>query len=75
MKKEATIVTRRWFLRGSIGAAATVASAPLVAATTPRQTEGPFYPVHEERGCRAGVGPCAIHAPGLRHADDGNHRN
>ena len=49
MKKDVTNVTRRWFLRGSIGAAATVASAPLVAATTPRQTEGPFYPVHEQR--------------------------
>jgi len=31
MKKDITNVTRRWFLRGSIGAAAKVASAPLVA--------------------------------------------
>ena len=49
MKKDITNVTRRWFLHGSIGAAATVASAPLVAATTPRQSEGPFYPVREQR--------------------------
>ena len=49
MKKDATIVTRRWFLRGSVGAAATVASAPLLAATTPRQSEGPFYPKREQR--------------------------
>jgi protocatechuate 3,4-dioxygenase beta subunit len=41
--------TRRSFLRGSVGAAAMVASAPLLAATTPKQTEGPFYPVHEQR--------------------------
>ncbi|NHA15072.1 protocatechuate 3,4-dioxygenase [Thioalkalivibrio sp. XN279] len=41
--------TRRNFLRGSVGAAAVVASAPLLAATTPKQTEGPFYPVHEQR--------------------------
>jgi len=47
--KDHTDVTRRWFLRGSIGAAATVASAPLLAATTPRQSEGPFYPVREQR--------------------------
>ena len=47
--KDGTDVTRRWFLRGSIGAAATVASAPLLAATTPRQSEGPFYPVREQR--------------------------
>lgn len=40
--------TRRNFLRGSVGAAAMVASAPLIAATTPRQTEGPFYPTHEQ---------------------------
>jgi len=41
--------TRRRFLCGSVGAAAMVASAPLAAATTPKQTEGPFYPVHEQR--------------------------
>jgi protocatechuate 3,4-dioxygenase beta subunit len=40
--------TRRSFLRGSVGAAAMVASAPLIAASTPRQTEGPFYPTREQ---------------------------
>jgi len=46
--KDDTDITRRWFLRGSVGTAATVASAPLLAATTPRQTEGPFYPAHQQ---------------------------
>jgi protocatechuate 3,4-dioxygenase, beta subunit len=40
--------TRRRFLRGSVGAAAMVAGAPLLAATTPAQVEGPFYPVREQ---------------------------
>ena len=46
---DTTNETRRRLLRGSVGAAAMVASAPLVAATTPGQSEGPFYPVHEQR--------------------------
>jgi len=37
--------SRRRVLRGSIGAATLVAGAPLMAATTPVQTEGPFFPV------------------------------
>jgi hypothetical protein len=44
--------TRRQFLRGSVGAAAMVAGAPLLAATTPAQVEGPFYPVREQLGPR-----------------------
>lgn len=39
---------RRRLLRGSAGAAALVVGAPLLAATTPAQTEGPFFPVHEQ---------------------------
>jgi len=62
MKKDITNVTRRWFLRGSIGAAATVASAPLVAATTPRQSEGPFYPVREQRDTDADMTHIEGHA-------------
>ena len=62
MKKDATIVTRRWFLRGSIGAAATVASAPLLAAPTPRQSEGPFYPVREQRDTDADLTRIEGHA-------------
>lgn len=40
--------SRRRLLRGSAGAAALVVGAPLLAATTPAQTEGPFFPVHEQ---------------------------
>jgi protocatechuate 3,4-dioxygenase beta subunit len=54
--------TRRRLLRGSVGAAAMVASAPLVAATTPRQTEGPFYPVHEQRDTDADLTRIEGHA-------------
>lgn len=39
---------RRRLLRGSVGAAAMVASAPLLAATTPAQVEGPFFPVRQQ---------------------------
>ena len=60
--KDHTDVTRRWFLRGSIGAAATVASAPLLAATTPRQSEGPFYPVREQRDTDADLARVEGHA-------------
>lgn len=45
---EHTSQTRRWILQGTLGAAGIVASAPLVAATTPRQTEGPFFPTREQ---------------------------
>src|SRR6056297_2654968 len=40
--------SRRRVLRGSLGAATLVAGAPLMAATTPAQTEGPFFPVHPQ---------------------------
>lgn len=45
---EHTSQARRWILQGILGAAGIVASAPLVAATTPRQTEGPFFPTREQ---------------------------
>ncbi|NBB91903.1 MAG: protocatechuate 3,4-dioxygenase [Gammaproteobacteria bacterium] len=40
--------SRRRLLRGSIGAAVLVAGTPLLAATTPKQGEGPFFPMHEQ---------------------------
>ena len=40
--------SRRRVLRGSIGAAALIAGAPLMATTTPAQTEGPFFPAHPQ---------------------------
>ncbi|HMB39205.1 MAG TPA: protocatechuate 3,4-dioxygenase [Wenzhouxiangellaceae bacterium] len=40
--------SRRRVLRGSLGAATLVAGAPLMAATTPVQTEGPFFPIHPQ---------------------------
>ena len=46
--KTTTVESRRRLLRGSIGAAALVAGAPLMAATTPVQTEGPFFPIHPQ---------------------------
>jgi len=60
--KDGTDVTRRWFLRGSIGAAATMTSMPLLAATTPRQSEGPFYPVREQRDTDADMTHIEGHA-------------
>ncbi|MBY6204570.1 dioxygenase family protein [Halomonas denitrificans] len=39
---------RRRVLTGALGAAAAAAGAPLLAAVTPTQTEGPFYPVVEQ---------------------------
>lgn len=35
---------RRRVLKGTLGGAAAIASAPLLAAVTPSQTEGPFFP-------------------------------
>jgi len=40
--------SRRRFLGGAIGAAAAVGSAPLLAAVTPSQTEGPFFPIKDQ---------------------------
>jgi protocatechuate 3,4-dioxygenase beta subunit len=41
--------TRRQLIQGSLGAAALVASAPLLAAgPTPAQTEGPFFPKNDQ---------------------------
>ncbi|NGP54131.1 protocatechuate 3,4-dioxygenase [Thioalkalivibrio sp. XN8] len=59
---DTTNETRRRLLRGSFGTAALAASAPLVAATTPRQSEGPFYPVHEQRDTDADMTHIEGHA-------------
>ena len=40
--------TRRRFLGTAIGAAAVVGSGPLLAAVTPSQTEGPFFPIKDQ---------------------------
>ncbi|OAB63121.1 hypothetical protein AY599_18100 [Leptolyngbya valderiana BDU 20041] len=40
--------TRRRFLTGTIGAAATFGTASLLAGTTPSQTEGPFFPIVDQ---------------------------
>ena len=42
------IDSRRRVLKGTLGVAAAVASAPVLAAVTPAQTEGPFYPVVDQ---------------------------
>ncbi len=39
---------RRRFLTGAIAAAAAAGSASLLAATTPVQSEGPFFPIHPQ---------------------------
>lgn len=41
-------MTRRSLLQGSIGVAALAATGNLLAATTPVQTEGPFFPIHSQ---------------------------
>lgn len=46
--KHPTDTNRRRVLTGTLGAAAVVASAPLIAAVTPAQTEGPFYPIVDQ---------------------------
>ncbi|MEN1728979.1 MAG: protocatechuate 3,4-dioxygenase [Pseudomonadota bacterium] len=39
---------RRLFLRGAFGAVTVVGSAPMLAAITPAQTEGPFFPIEDQ---------------------------
>jgi len=41
-------MTRRRMMQGSLGAAALTATGSLLAATTPAQTEGPFFPIHPQ---------------------------
>lgn len=46
--KEDTGITRRNLVCGSLGVAALSATGSLLAATTPDQTEGPFFPIHKQ---------------------------
>jgi len=41
-------MTRRSLIRSSLGVAALSATGSLLAATTPHQTEGPFFPIHKQ---------------------------
>lgn len=41
-------ITRRNLIQGSLGMAALSATGSLLAAATPHQTEGPFFPIHEQ---------------------------
>lgn len=45
---DSTDSRRRRVLTGALGVAAAAASAPLMAAVTPTQTEGPFYPIVDQ---------------------------
>ena len=41
-------ITRRRLVQGSLGVAALSATGGLLAAGTPAQTEGPFFPIHPQ---------------------------
>lgn len=46
--KKITGLTRRQLVQGSLGVVAFSAAGSLLAGATPEQTEGPFFPVHEQ---------------------------
>ncbi|MDA3934622.1 MAG: protocatechuate 3,4-dioxygenase [Gammaproteobacteria bacterium] len=46
--KKAKSFTRRMLVQGSMAMAALSATGSLLAATTPPQTEGPFFPIHKQ---------------------------
>jgi len=48
MMKDNKGMTRRSMMRSSLGVAVLSATGSLLAATTPHQTEGPFFPIHEQ---------------------------